>query len=254
MITLYQMPRMGLSVMNPSPFCMKVETYLRMAGLPYRTEETLDLRKAPKGKLPWIMDGGRAIADSQHIVDHLQRAHGRPLLEPVDADDPATAHAMRRMLEESLYFALVYARWMYPPGWRQTRRLFFGALPAPARAVVAPMAHRGMVKQLRAQGYGRHEADDVFAMGAADLSALDRYLSDRSWASGDRPGLLDAIAYAFVCNIVEVPIDTPLARHARGCSALMQHVDRMSQRLASVSAGQRDRNGDPPRSVTHPSP
>jgi len=34
MIKLYQFhPAWGLP--NPSPFCMKVETYLRMAGLPY---------------------------------------------------------------------------------------------------------------------------------------------------------------------------------------------------------------------------
>ena len=43
MITLYQFPSRG-NLPNPSPFCMKLETYLRMAGLIYETRAVL--RKA----------------------------------------------------------------------------------------------------------------------------------------------------------------------------------------------------------------
>ena len=59
MIELLQFPPM-LGLMNASPFCMKVEVFLRLAGLEYRTVSTSPLR-APKGKLPVIRDEGRTI-------------------------------------------------------------------------------------------------------------------------------------------------------------------------------------------------
>ena len=57
MIRLHQFaPAFGL--LNASPFCMKLEMYLRMAGLPYEAVNSGDVMKAPKRKLPYIDDGG----------------------------------------------------------------------------------------------------------------------------------------------------------------------------------------------------
>ena len=53
MIKLYQFkPAFGLP--NASPFCMKLETYLRMAQLPFVAPKISlgDIGRAPKGKLP----------------------------------------------------------------------------------------------------------------------------------------------------------------------------------------------------------
>ena len=53
MIKLYQFePAFGLA--NASPFCMKLETYLRMAALPFEIPcaSLRHLQKAPKGKMP----------------------------------------------------------------------------------------------------------------------------------------------------------------------------------------------------------
>ena len=65
MITLYGFgPAFGLP--DPSPFVTKAETLLKMAAVPYRTALG-NLRKAPKGKLPYIDDDGAVIADSTLI-------------------------------------------------------------------------------------------------------------------------------------------------------------------------------------------
>ena len=78
MIKLYQFkPAWGLP--NPSPFCMKVETYLRMAGLPYEAINGALPFKAPKKKLPYIEDGTQLIADSGFILEYLKATHGDPL-------------------------------------------------------------------------------------------------------------------------------------------------------------------------------
>ena len=45
-IKLYQFPP-ALGLPNASPFCMKLETYLRMAGLPFENKYTPHLRQHP---------------------------------------------------------------------------------------------------------------------------------------------------------------------------------------------------------------
>ena len=80
MIKLYQFaPAFGLA--NASPFCMKLETYLRMAALPFEIPcATLShLQKAPMGKMPYIEDEGRTLADTTFIIDYLKARYGDPL-------------------------------------------------------------------------------------------------------------------------------------------------------------------------------
>ncbi len=80
MIKVHQFePAFGLP--NASPFCMKLETYLRMTGIAYELSppDMRDLGKAPKGKLPFIEDNGKIIADSTFIIDHLKTTHGDTL-------------------------------------------------------------------------------------------------------------------------------------------------------------------------------
>jgi glutathione S-transferase len=74
MITLIHFPR-AFGVPNPSPFCMKVEILLKMAGLPYEEIISSDPRKGPKGKLPAITDDGVMIGDSDFIQQHLTRKY-----------------------------------------------------------------------------------------------------------------------------------------------------------------------------------
>ena len=59
------------NVPSASPFCIKLETYLKMANLKYQNQYLDDPRKAPKGKLPYITDNDITIADSGLIIDYL---------------------------------------------------------------------------------------------------------------------------------------------------------------------------------------
>lgn len=117
MITLYQFP-LAFGLPNASPFCLKLELlYLRMTGLPYRNRYTLDLQRAPKGKLPWIDDAGTAVADSGLIVDYLKHKFGDPLDNGLTPLQRARALAITRLFEEHLYWAMPI--WsLIVSGWR----------------------------------------------------------------------------------------------------------------------------------------
>ncbi|MGQ0657250.1 MAG: glutathione S-transferase family protein [Chromatiales bacterium] len=209
MIKLYQFrPAFGLP--NPSPFCMKVETYLRMTGLPFETVNRVDLRKAPKGKAPYIEDGGRAIGDSGFIVDYLKATYGDPLDGWLSPEQCAIAHAFRRMMEENLYWVLLYSRWFEPEGWAKVSEIFFGGLPAPARWFVPLLARRGIRQELWGHGLGRHSREEIYQLGQRDIDVLADFLGGKVYFMGEQPCSIDAVAYAFLANVLWVPLDSPL--------------------------------------------
>jgi hypothetical protein len=49
---------------NLSSFCCKMETWLRIAGVPYEVFDVTDPRKGPRSKKPFIEDASVRIADS----------------------------------------------------------------------------------------------------------------------------------------------------------------------------------------------
>ncbi len=226
MIVLHQFPRV-FGVLNPSPFCMKVGVYLRMAGLPHELRDA-DPRKAPRGKLPWIEDGGKVIADSGSILEYLRATYGDPLDGGLDAEARARGHAIRRLFEESLYWAMLYGRFIDPAGWAVTGPAFFGSFPWPLNAVVPKLARKHMAKELWFQGTGRHPPDQIYASGMADLAALAGLLGDRPYCLGDAATSVDATGYAFLANILVPPVETPLKRAAQGMANLVAYHDRMA--------------------------
>lgn len=228
MIVLHQFPP-ALGLPNASPFCLKLELYLRMAGLPYRNRYTLNLQRAPKGKLPWIDDEGTQLADSGLIVDYLKRKYGDPLDGGRPPHELAGHLALTRLIEEHLYWAVLYTRWIDEAGWPVTREAFFGALRWPLRALVPVVARRGIRAELHGHGMGRHAPEDIMALGRADIDALAATLGDRPYFGGERPGSIDAIAGGFLANILLVDLDTPLRQAAAHHANLADYCARIRQ-------------------------
>jgi len=222
-------PDMGL--MNASPFCMKVEVFLRLAGLEYRVVEALPLA-APKGKLPVLRDGERVVADSEAILEYLREAYGARLPPALAAPETPAQHLLRRTIEEHLYFAALHWRWLEPAGTTFTRR-FFARAPAPARGLVFALVQRKMRRDLHGQGLGRHEAERIAAKASADLDAVAASLGDAPYFAGSEPGAIDACVYAFLANLIWVPVDSPLKTHALGCAPLLGFAGRMRERVGS---------------------
>lgn len=69
-VVLHGFPE-GVTCPNISPFVLKLETYLRMAKIPYEVDKTDPI--SVKGKSPWITLNGEHIADSQLCVEYLAK-------------------------------------------------------------------------------------------------------------------------------------------------------------------------------------
>jgi glutathione S-transferase len=231
MIQLVQFaPAFGLP--NASPFCMKLETWLRMADLPFEAvNDGMRVMKAPKAKLPYIVDdNGTVVADTTFIIEHLQRRRGITLDAALTPAERAVATAFQRLFEENLYWAVVHTRWMDDAGWVRTREAFFGMLPVPLRWFVPAVARRGLRGELRGHGMGRHGVEQIHAIGCRDITSVAEFLADKPFMMGASPTTLDATAYAFLANLLWAPVDSPLKRHAAARPTLEAYYQRMKAR------------------------
>jgi glutathione S-transferase len=229
MIILHQFPPCyGLP--NASPFCMKVENYLRMAGLPYQSAYGYAMAKAPKGKLPFIEDGGCLVADSGLIIEYLKTRYGNRLDRHLSERERATSLALIRLMDEHLYWAaVIQPLWVEDEGWETTRAQFFATLGGLMRYTFPGRARRRIQQQMRGHGMGRHSRDEIYQLACADLDALSDFLGDRPFFHGERPTTLDATAYAFLANIIEPPIASPAQRHALALQNLVDYCRRMQE-------------------------
>jgi glutathione S-transferase len=228
-IVLHQPPTRPWGTPNMSPFCAKLETYLRMASVPYQAVPA-DYRRAPKGKIPFVELDGGLLGDSQLIIEELERRLGDQSLDAgLSARDRAVGRTVRRTLEEGTYFTGLYFRWKEDEGYAVLAPEFKKMLPKAFRLLV-PMFRRKTKKQLHLQGTGRHTPDEVAAMGAADLAAVAELLGDQDFLFGTRPRTTDATVFAFLEAIAGFPVDTGVRRALDTHANLRAFRDRVRAR------------------------
>lgn len=229
MITLYTFgPAFGLP--DPSPFVTKVEMLLKLSGQPFESKHG-DLRKTPKGKLPYIDDSGEIIADSTFIRWHLEKKYGLDLDAGLTPEQRSISWAFEKMAEDNFYWTMVDARWMDEDNFNKGPRLFFNAVPAALRPIVIAMVRRSLRKTIHGQGTGRHSKDEIVALGIRSIDAIAAYLGDKPFFMGDEPKAADAMMFACVagtlCPHFESPIRTAAERHDN----LRRYVGRITARF-----------------------
>ena len=177
-----------------------------------------------------LRDGATVVPDSEAIVAYLQSAHGTRMPAAMAAPETPREHLLRRVIEESLYFAALHFRWVEDSGWAFTSQ-FFDGLPKPARGLVGGLVRRKMRRDLQGQGTGRHTREEIASKACADLDAIAAELGDRPFFGGDEPRAIDAVAYAFLANLLSVPVPSPMKDHAAAKPSLPAYVARMKARV-----------------------
>ena len=226
MIEFYKFaPQFGMR--DASPFVLKLETYLRLAGLEYHSNIVMDPRKAPKGKLPYIVDGTDTIADSSLCITYLKGKYGDPLGKGLSEEQHAIGHAVKTMLEERTYWALVNLRWMEPQNALVIRDTWFGEIPALVRGFVFGKIIKDMKKGMYAHGIGRHSDAEIYAFAVQDLKALAAVLGGKPYLLGDMPSEYDASAYGLLANFMAKPFPSAMSKYIENSNALSAYITRV---------------------------
>lgn len=234
MITLYGSgPNFGLP--DASPFVTKAETLLRMSKLPFE-KAPMSLSKAPKGKMPYIDDGGELLGDSTFIRWHLEKKYGIDFDRGLTTEQRATAWAFEKMAEDNLYWVNVHSRWMIDANFQKGPVNFFKGVPALIRPGVVSVIRRRVRKTLHGQGIGRHTAEEISAIGKHSIDAIAGYLGDKPFFMGNEPSGIDATMFAFAASAICPLFESDVQRAASNHANLRQYVGRMTARFYPESS------------------
>lgn len=228
-IKLFQFPRM-FAIPNLSPFCCKMETWLRIADVPYEVVDLPNPRKGPRGKLPFIEDGGERIADTAHIIEHLKRTRGVDPDAHLDEAQRSVYLLVQRTLEEHYAFVLAYTHLVHDEGLRHTRSRF-DAIPG----LIRPFVARAVKKQVKAilwqQGLLRHSHDEIMRSAIADWTAVLLVMSKGPFFFGDNPCGLDATVFGTLASTILTPIESPIRDFLRAKPEVVAYAERVRSRF-----------------------
>jgi glutathione S-transferase len=220
LITLYSYPEL-FGVADNNGYGLKVFAFLRLTGVPFTHEHILDASKAPRGQLPYIVDDGEVIGDSETILAHLTRKYQLTIDDGVTTAQRDTNHLITRMLDD-LYWVMSYSRWKDERFWPAFAAALRREHPSLTEADLRK-AQEFNAQRYYYQGIGRYAPAEAYARGLADLQVLAHLVPTNAFLHGLKPTSIDAGIYGFIANIYFYDIETPLKQFVASHANLVRH-------------------------------
>lgn len=228
MLTLYSYPTL-FGVEDNNGYGLKVFAFLRLAGVSFRHEHLFDASAAPRGQLPYVVDGDETIGDSETIIAHLIRRHRLTIDANLTDAARDTNLLVTRMLDE-LYWVMSYSRWKDERYWPAFRAALLREHPNLTEDGLRK-AREYNVQRYYYQGIGRYEPDAAMARGLADLEVLAHLVPASGYVHGEKPTSIDAGIYGFIANIHFSDIETPLWQYVAAHDNLVRHCRAVHERM-----------------------
>jgi glutathione S-transferase len=220
MLTLYSYPEL-FGVADNNGYGLKVFAFLKLAGIAFSHEHVFDASAAPRGQLPYVVDDGETIGDSETIIAHLIHKYRLTIDAALSPAQRATDLLVSRMLDD-LYWVMSYSRWKDERYFLAFCDAFIAQHPQIDQAGLNK-AREYNAQRYYFQGIGRYTPDAAYARGLADLQVLTDLIPADGYVHGARPTGIDAAIYGFVANIHFSPIETPLKQFVASHRNLVRH-------------------------------
>jgi glutathione S-transferase len=231
MITLYSYPEL-FGVADNNGYGLKVFAFLKLAGVPFTHQHIFDASAAPRGQLPYIVDDGETIGDSETIIAHIIRKHRVTMDDGLSSAQRDTNLLVTRLLDD-LYWVMSYSR------WKDER--FWPAFCAALQREHSSLTEAGLRKaqefnfqRYHYQGIGRYQPAAAYQRGIADLQVLANLIPAEEYVHGPKTTSIDAGIYGFIANIYFFDIDTPLKQFVAAHRNLVRHCEAIHAAIGST--------------------
>lgn len=212
-----------------SPFTLKLETWLRLAKVPYGNVHTV--HPHPKVRqIPYIELNGDEVPDSNLIIESLtQKFGGLPADRQLTSTQAATGHCLSVMLEH--HTAQIGFYWRYGHHNDEFARKMTENFAEKKVSMfffknIQPF---GLRMKGYLNGYGRHSFDEVARMSFRDLDAVSQILGESRYLLGtETPTTLDCTVFGHLAQFLYIPMDFPQKAHMHEkCQNVVNFVDRI---------------------------
>jgi glutathione S-transferase len=233
MITLYSYPEL-YGVADNNGYGLKVFAFMRLAGVSFIHEHIFDASAAPRRQLPYIVDDGETIGDSESIIAHLIRKYRLSIDAGLTPLQHNTTHLVARMLDD-LYWVMSYSRWKDERYWPAFRDALLREHPQLTQEGLLKAREFNFQRYYYA-GIGRYSPSDAYARGLADLQVLANLIPTKGYVYGAKPTSIDAGIYGFVANIYFFDIDTELKRFITSQPNLVRHCTEVREAVMRTTS------------------
>lgn len=219
---VFHQPGRGPNVPSMTPFAVKLETYLRMANIPY--VNVFSLERSKKNKFPWIEYNGEQVADSEFCIEYLNRRLGIDLDKKFTDREKGQARAFQKMLEENTYWTLVLDRWVFNKKY-PVREVF--KIPF----YLWFLMKRNITNMAYAAGMGRHMQEEVYHIMDLDLKALSDFLGQNKFLLGDTPCQADCAVFGQLTEMYWQSFGTEMLTVIKKYKNLCDYCERMKEKF-----------------------
>lgn len=230
MLTFYRSGRYG-DLGDVSPYVYKLETYMRMARVPFDTKlMPVDqmLMSGPRNLIPFIDEDGERMGDSSLIIEHFQKLHGDGLGDLALPDElKYRAHLIKKLLENDMFYIMIYSRWLGGADYKTFAKFVNRHRSGDELAFAVDRSLESVKAMLHGFRMGRYEETVVEGFLRENLDCLTYWLGDQRYFLGDQPHAVDAGAFSQLASFIHFPIDNPLAKVAKSYTSLVAYCDRM---------------------------
>ncbi|CAD5220160.1 unnamed protein product [Bursaphelenchus okinawaensis] len=214
-VYLVQFPRAGC-IPSISSYCLKMETWLRIAEIPYQNVDSQFKYKSERGQLPFVELNGRQICDTNYIIAELSRMFHVQLDDQLNEKERSEFVAIEALIEDSLSWSVNYYRSLNLSFLSTDDGLlahFSGFRKLMFRTFLVNRLKRNYRQRCKAQGIGRQLPSDVMEATIRKLKAISVFLGDKKYIMGDKVTSLDATAFGHLCMFYYCPLNKDIKNY-----------------------------------------
>merc|ERR1712045_537784 len=231
-VYLYQSPRTP-QIPSISAQELKLESWLKLQGISYENIDHKSKLTSKTGTLPFIEFNGKEISDMDAIKT-LADKFGKDMSGHLDQEQRNVEHAMIKMVENHLYWAIMHWRTSNVDNTIKAYKIHLPTFYGSKIPVGILNMHfkfnicRKTQKRVKSQGMANIEE-----MSKNDLTVLSNMLAEKEFMFGDDPSMLDMVVYSHLAQLIMVESEYPCPLRdflQESCKNLVGLVNKMKDR------------------------
>jgi glutathione S-transferase len=227
-IKLHQFPPASGLPVSASPYCVRVEVYLRLTDREFEVVEASDPRKSPTKEVPWVtFADGSVMGDSGKIIEHLE-AEGPSLDEWLSDEQRTQSRELIERVDAPIYFSSLYYNFVDDEGWARQKKYIGARLPWALRLFLPAIIRKTQVVKCAKHGFT--DRSD-YGKAVTAIGELSEALGDKPFLMGDEPAVADCCLWPQLLGCMNTDQSTPARDAARGDDRLQDYMERVAERV-----------------------
>jgi hypothetical protein len=214
-----------------SPFCIKLESWLRLAGLPYTLMEADDRQGVSKRSLPRVIsETGRSMDGLRRVMQHVRSEARTDPDAWLTTDERVFSQAVGHLYADWLVPAMVWLGWVEEESWPGLRAIY-----APPEGQSLPVHLDPLREHLNLRicelALREEERERVTELVVREVESLTDFLGSKPFFFGDQPSSVDCTVFALLVVSAAAPPESALGQLTHGSYRIGDYVRRMVSRL-----------------------